>query len=69
MRGVAPGRTGLRISALGVGGHHLGDLATTNDAIRLAHDRCGHHVLRRRLEYYNGKSETWLGKGRRDKIA
>ncbi len=32
------GRTGARVSALGVGGHHLGDLDTVEAAIRLVHE-------------------------------
>src|SRR5882672_9938883 len=32
------GRTGERVSALGVGGHHLGDLPTVDEAIRLVHE-------------------------------
>src|SRR4051794_1905720 len=32
------GRTGVQVSAIGVGGHHLGDLATVDDAIRLVHE-------------------------------
>ena len=31
-------RTGVQISALGVGGHHLGDLPTVDEAIRLVHE-------------------------------
>jgi hypothetical protein len=32
------GRAGERVSALGVGGHHLGDLPTVDEAIRLVHE-------------------------------
>ena len=32
------GRTGARVSALGVGGHHLGDFKTVEGAIRLVHE-------------------------------
>src|SRR4029077_10471476 len=31
------GPTGEQVSALGVGGHHLGDLPTVDEAIRLVH--------------------------------
>ena len=34
----ALGRTGVLVSAIGVGGHHLGDLPTVDDAIRLVHE-------------------------------
>jgi len=30
--------TGVQVSALGVGGHHLGDLPTVDEAIRLVHE-------------------------------
>lgn len=42
------GRTGAQVSALGVGGHHLGDLSTVDEAIRLVHEaiRRWHHFLR-----------------------
>ena len=67
------GRTGIRVSALGVGGHHLGDLATVDDAVRLVHEAidAGITFFDNCWEYYNGKTEAWLGqalKGRRDKI-
>jgi hypothetical protein len=32
------GHTGAQVSALGVGGHHLGDLPNVDDAIRLVHE-------------------------------
>jgi aryl-alcohol dehydrogenase-like predicted oxidoreductase len=60
------GRTGAQVSALGVGGHHLGDLPTVDEAIDAGitfFDNC--------WEYYNGKTENMLGralKGRRDKV-
>jgi aryl-alcohol dehydrogenase-like predicted oxidoreductase len=67
------GRTGSRISALGVGGHHLGDLPTLDDAVGLVHEAidAGVTFFENCWEYYNGKTETWLGqalKGRRDKV-
>jgi aryl-alcohol dehydrogenase-like predicted oxidoreductase len=67
------GRTGAQISALGVGGHHLGDLPAIDDAIRLVHEaiNAGVTFFDNCWEYYNGKTENILGralKGRRDKI-
>lgn len=32
------GRTGIKVSALGLGGHHLGELKTVDEAIRLVHE-------------------------------
>src|SRR5262249_52906748 len=60
------GRTGATVSALGVGGHHLGDLKTADEAIDAGitfYDNC--------WEYWNGRAEDWLGlalKGRRAKV-
>ncbi len=67
------GRTGERVSALGVGGHHLGDFPTLDEAIRLVHEAidAGITFFENCWEYYNGKTENILGrgiKGRRDKI-
>ena len=67
------GRTGERVSALGVGGHHLGDLPTVDEAIRLVHEAidAGITFFENCWEYYNGKTENILGraiKGRRDSV-
>jgi len=67
------GRTGIRVSAIGAGGHHLGDLPTVDDAIRLVHEAVdgGITFFDNCWEYYNGKTENWLGRaleGRRDEV-
>jgi aryl-alcohol dehydrogenase-like predicted oxidoreductase len=67
------GHTGAQVSVLGVGGHHLGDLPTVDEAIRLVHEAvdAGVTFFDNCWEYYNGKTENILGralKGRRDKI-
>ena len=67
------GRTGAQVSALGVGGHHLGDLSTVDEAIRLVHEAidAGITFFDNCWEYYNGKTENILGRalqGRRDKV-
>jgi aryl-alcohol dehydrogenase-like predicted oxidoreductase len=69
----ALGRTGAQVSALGVGGHHLGDLPTVDEAIRLVHEAvdAGVTFFDNCWEYYNGKTENILGralKGHRDKV-
>jgi len=69
----ALGRTGVHVSAIGVGGHHLGDLPTVDDAIRLVHEAvdAGITFFDNCWEYYNGKTENWLGqalRGRRDEV-
>jgi uncharacterized protein len=67
------GRTGAKVSALGVGGHHLGDLKTVEDAIRLVHEAidAGITFFDNCWEYWNGRAEDWVGRalaGRRDKV-
>ena len=32
------GRTGVKVSALGLGGHHLGDVTTIDEAVELVHE-------------------------------
>jgi aryl-alcohol dehydrogenase-like predicted oxidoreductase len=67
------GRTGIKVSALGVGGHHLGDFKTVEEAIRFVHEAVdsGLTFYDNCWEYWNGRAEDWLGrglKGRRDKV-
>ncbi|HEY3915205.1 MAG TPA: aldo/keto reductase [Verrucomicrobiae bacterium] len=67
------GRADAQISALGCGGHHLGDLKNIDDAIQLVREAVdgGITFFDNCWEYWNGKSENILGrgiKGRRDKV-
>src|SRR5437588_7882674 len=67
------GRTGAKVSALGLGGHHLGDLKTVEEAISLIHEAvdAGITFYDNCWEYWNRRSEDWLGrglKGRRDRV-
>jgi aryl-alcohol dehydrogenase-like predicted oxidoreductase len=67
------GRTGAQVSALGIGGHHLGDVPSVDEAIRLVHEAIdgGVTFFDNCWEYYNGKTENILGRalrGRRDKV-
>ena len=68
------GSTDAHISAIGVGGHHLGDVPTLDEAVRLVHEAidAGVTFFDNAWEYYNGKTETILGRalrdGRRDKV-
>src|SRR3954447_416978 len=67
------GRTGVQVSGLGLGGHHLGDLKTVDEAIGLVHEAidAGITFFDNCWEYWNGRAENWLGrglKGRRDKV-
>jgi uncharacterized protein len=67
------GRTGVKISALGLGGHHLGDADDASTATTIVHEAIdgGVTFFDNCWEYHRGKSEAWLGaalKGKRDKI-
>src|SRR5581483_7217658 len=67
------GRAGVLISAIGVGGHHLGDIENPDEAIPLIHEAvdAGITFFDNAWEYYNGETENILGralKGRRDRV-
>ena len=67
------GRADVQISALGCGGHHLGDLENVDDAIKIVQQAVdgGITFFDNCWEYWNGKSENILGrglKGRRDQV-
>ena len=68
------GSTGAQISAIGVGGHHLGDVSTLDQAVQLVQEAidAGVNFFDNAWEYYNGKTETILGRalrgGRREKV-
>jgi aryl-alcohol dehydrogenase-like predicted oxidoreductase len=67
------GKTGVTLSVLGMGGHHLGDCKTVDEAIQLVHEAVdgGITFYDNCWEYWNGRAEDWLGrglKGRRDKV-
>jgi hypothetical protein len=53
------GATGVQVSAIGVGGHHLGDLSSVDEAVRLVHEalEAGITFFDNCWEYYNGKTE------------
>ena len=67
------GKTDARISALGMGGHHLGDAPDEATAVRMVHEAIdgGITFFDNCWEYHLGKSEIWMGKGlkgRRDRV-
>jgi aryl-alcohol dehydrogenase-like predicted oxidoreductase len=67
------GMTGVLVSALGLGGYHLGKIDNERSAIRLAHAAidAGITFLDNAWEYHKGRSETLMGKAiadRRDRV-
>jgi aryl-alcohol dehydrogenase-like predicted oxidoreductase len=67
------GNRDVRISALGFGGHHLGDAPDEQTAIRIVQEAVdgGITFYDNCWEYHRGKTEIWMGKGlkgRRDKV-
>jgi aryl-alcohol dehydrogenase-like predicted oxidoreductase len=67
------GRSDAQISALGFGGHHLGDAPDEKTAVRVIQEAVdgGITFYDNCWEYRRGKTELWMGaglKGRRDKV-
>jgi uncharacterized protein len=67
------GRADVQVSALGLGGHHLGSAKDEKTAVEIVHRAVdgGVTFFDCCWEYNQGKSEDWLGKGlkgRRDKV-
>ncbi len=68
------GRHPDQVSVLGVGGHHLGNAATVQDATAILHEAVdnGINFCDNAWEYNNHRSEEWLGAalrgGYRDKV-
>ena len=57
------GRTGEKVSAIGLGGFHIGKIKEEQDSIKLiqsALDR-GINFLDNSWDYHNGRSERWMG--------
>jgi aryl-alcohol dehydrogenase-like predicted oxidoreductase len=66
------GRTGVPVSALGVGGYHLGDVKSSREAVRIVEEAvdAGLDFLDNAWEYHEGRSEEIMGRalrGRRGK--
>jgi aryl-alcohol dehydrogenase-like predicted oxidoreductase len=67
------GKTDVQVSALGLGGHHLGDAKDEATAIKIVGEAIdgGITFFDNCWEYNRGKSENWMGKGlkgKRDKV-
>lgn len=58
------GRTGVTVSALGLGGYHLGTIKSERTAIRLVHEAIdgGITFMDNAWEYHDGRSERLMGK-------
>src|SRR5277367_4154153 len=66
------GRTGLQVSALGIGGYHLGSVDSDAEAIQIVNEAldAGVNFFDNAWEYHSGLSEERLGralKGKRDR--
>src|SRR5687768_17662245 len=67
------GTTGEYVSAMGLGGYHLGLVGTEREAARIVHEAIdgGITFMDNAWEYHEGKSEERMGKalaGRRDRV-
>jgi len=67
------GRSGVMVSALGFGGHHLGDAETQEIAVKMVREAVdgGITFFDNCWEYHRGKTEEWMGaglKGIRDRV-
>jgi aryl-alcohol dehydrogenase-like predicted oxidoreductase len=63
------GKGGDQISALGLGGHHLGDAQDEKTAVGIVHQAIdgGITFFDNCWEYNRGKSENWMGKALKDR--
>jgi uncharacterized protein len=67
------GRTGEKVSALGLGGYHVGKMEEKREAVRLIHAAvdAGITFMDNAWEYHDGRSERIMGKAledRRDRV-
>lgn len=67
------GRTGVEVSALGLGGSHIGEMKSKRDAIKVVHEAIasGIDFMDNAWEYHDGRSEEVMGealKGRRQEV-
>jgi aryl-alcohol dehydrogenase-like predicted oxidoreductase len=67
------GRHPDEISAIGIGGYHIGRAASLNEAIQIVHEAidAGINFFDNAWEYNEHRSEEWMGEalaGRRDKV-
>jgi predicted aldo/keto reductase-like oxidoreductase len=62
------GRTGVKVSLLGLGGYHIGQAADEQTAIRIVRMAVDHGVtfMDNCWDYNDGRSQVWMGKALRD---
>jgi len=65
----ALGTTGISVSALGLGGYHIGAIGSEREAVRVIHAAidAGVTFLDNAWEYHDGRSETIMGKAIADR--
>ena len=63
------GATGVMVSALGLGGYHLGKMKSEREAVRIVHAAidAGMTFMDNAWEYHDGRSETIMGKAIADR--
>jgi len=59
------GKSGEKVSALGLGGYHLGKITSVREAVRVVHAAidAGITFMDNAWEYHDGRSEELMGKG------
>ncbi len=67
------GKTGIKVSALGLGGYHLGSAKDLDEARHIVDEAIdgGITFFDNCWDYHDGKSEEWMGeclRGKRDKV-
>ncbi len=62
------GRTGEKVSAIGLGGYHIGSVATEAESVRLIRAAIDHGItfMDNSWDYHEGGSERWMGKALKD---
>jgi aryl-alcohol dehydrogenase-like predicted oxidoreductase len=63
------GATGVMVSALGLGGYHIGKMQSEREAVRVIHGAidAGITFMDNAWEYHDGRSETLMGKAIADR--
>lgn len=65
------GRTGVEVSALGLGGSHIGEMKSKREAIKVVHEAidAGIDFMDNAWEYHDGRSEEVMGEALRGRRA